>query len=136
MGTFNEVLLCCCSFMNSIYYRKCLESLTTLQKTPSLPNLDLIISNKSRFPSLFSQEKLLWYSHEIDAIATLHIISVLDFNSAQNCTMRLLFLCKSSHWSPEMSALLLLLKSTSKGKKVAKWFSLENYCCSQNWFMA
>lgn len=127
-----EVLLCCCIFEEQHLQYKMPRISDNSPKDPSLPNLDIVIRNRSVFPSHFSQKKWLWYGHETDALVTLQITTVLDFNSAQNCTMSLVLLCKLSCWSPEMSALLLLLKSTSKGDKVAKWFNLENLCCCQN----
>lgn len=66
--------------IDTICNLKCLESLTTVQKS-SLAHLDLMIRNKSVLLSLSIQERLLWSSHETDVIATLEIITVIVFNS-------------------------------------------------------
>lgn len=98
-----------------------------LSKKISLPHLELMIRNKSVLLSLFSQERLLWSSHETDAIAALEMTTVIVFNS----DVPLWGWCpcvKSSGWSPGMSALPLFSRNPPQnGEKMVKSWKLLLY---------
>lgn len=51
-----EVLLCCCIFEEQHLQYKMPRISDNSPKDPSLPNLDIVIRNRSVFPSCFSQK--------------------------------------------------------------------------------